>query len=297
MCYQNLNARSFSIPEYVVNPGGEVDVPVVLDDASGLGVVSFQVNFDASVLRLVSVSQGPLGQDFSEFLQDNEEGVIRVSLVNETNLDSGEGPLVIMRFQMIEGADTTVEGNVSLASYDYTDTSGVVAMGDAELTNVVSGKVQASNDQQIDNYGNRLPDWWEELYGLDKFSLLTADSDPDGDGASALLEYAFNGAPDRPDSSSLMNLNSNAVSGSVIQLNLQLRDNDSLLSYSLETSDNLSEWNEYYIIWNGTGWTLDNPEGLSVGFSDYVGGGIWNVQIEQSPADGSSKFYRAGAIK
>ncbi len=34
-----------------------------------------------------------------------------------------------------------------------------------------------------------MPDWWENLHGLDPFDPSDADEDPDGDGATNLEEY------------------------------------------------------------------------------------------------------------
>lgn len=246
----SLSAREFFIPEYQANPGGLVDVPISLDDASGMAVVNFQVNYHANVLELVSVSQGSLGQNFSEFIQNNQDGVIEVTLINGINLATGQGPLVIMRFRMLEGADTTVEGNVSLASYDYTDTSGVVAMSSVDLTTSVSGKVQASNAPHIDNYGNGLPDWWEELYGLDKFSLQTAYSDPDGDGMVNLLEYAFGGNPNLQDQHqrgvSISRFDNDGTE--FLSIGFFRRKNDSSFTFRVEETENFGTWTD--INWN-----------------------------------------------
>lgn len=287
-------AREFSIPEYQANPGGHVDVPMMLNDASGLCMVNFQVNYDASILQLVSVTRGTLGQSFSEFSSNEEAGVIRTTLANETDLASGEGALVIMRFNFLNGADNTVLADVSLASYDYADSSGIVALSQEEAATAISGQVQAVNDPNIDNFGNQLPDWWEDLYGLNKFSLQTASSDEDQDGASALLEYGLNGNPGQADASALFSHSQKPENPSVIQLSLQLRSNDSSLTYLLNTSQNLSDWNQYPITWNGSAWTLDNPAGISIGESVYEGEDIWSLKLEQATDEVSKRFFRVG---
>lgn len=285
-------AREIYIPDYEANPGGYVDLPVMLDDAGGICMVDFQVNYEASILQLISVTLGPLGRSFSEFSNTEESGVIRVNLANATDLASGSGALIIIRFKLLDGADGSVTADVALASYDYSNSSGVVALSLEEAASATSGKVQTVYSPTIDNFGNQLPDHWEDMHGLDKFSLATAASDSDGDGASALLEYGLNGNPGLADSADLFALSRKPENPSIMQLSMRLRTDDSSLSYYLGASDNLIDWDRYPITWDGTAWVIENPLGTSIGESINEGYGIWSLKLEVSIDAGAKQFFR-----
>lgn len=276
-------AREFSIPEYQANPGGHVDVPVMLNDASGLCMVNFQVNYDASILQLVSVTRGTLGQSFSEFSSNEEAGVIHTTLANETDLASGGGALVIMRFNLLNGADNTVSADVSLASYDYADSSGVVALSQEEAATAISGQVQAVNDPNIDNFGNGLPDWWEDNYSLSLFSVSGSGDDIDYDGIAHLLEYAFVTDPTRP----------NVLD----QLAFAVRDDDPDLTYYVSASDDLATWDDWPVSFDGSDWSIDAASGFQVSTAVDQGDGTWMLELQWAAAANPMGFMRLGVSR
>jgi hypothetical protein len=71
-------------------------------------------------------------------------------------------------------------------SYPWSET---VSSNDFAIANVGQAKYVFSFDPYKDSDADGMPDWWEDLYGLNKTNAADADGDKDGDGVSNLQEF------------------------------------------------------------------------------------------------------------
>lgn len=90
----------------------------------------------------------------------------------------------------------------------------------------------------VDSDGDGLPDWWENMYGLDLQNGADALTDADGDGRSNLLEYR-NGSDPLKDNRipELLTSSLRAYAGGSTGLRLASRDIDSISSSLVYTVD------------------------------------------------------------
>ncbi|MGA0900737.1 MAG: cohesin domain-containing protein [Luteolibacter sp.] len=291
MCLQAAE-YTLSMPHFLGRPGEVVEVPISIDNGSGYARVRIQINYDPQVAQLISVTSGPVGDQF-EMLTTTEDGWVTLDFLRTEDLAGQPGDLARLKFRLNGGSTTDLYSDLSIAKFEIGDSSGVVALSLENDLSTQNGSITVSLNSHIDNGSNGLPDWWEDLHGLDKFSMLTANSDADGDGATAILEYGLNGNPNQADARSLFGIARKSENPSVMQLSLQLRNDDPSLVYQLGTSSNLTNWTRYPITWNGTAWSIDNnPLGISIGSSVSEGNGIWTLKLEQSSEGSGKQFFR-----
>ncbi|MGA0900693.1 MAG: cohesin domain-containing protein [Luteolibacter sp.] len=189
--------RRISIPNYKVNTGDTLLVPLELDQAAGLAAIRVQVNYSREVLTLQSVTAGPLGEKF-EFIQGEDDGLVQLSFARADELASGGGRLAVLAFEANSGASVDLMSELALADVVLSDATGVIDLRQKDTLVIDSGQVVATADPDIDNAANGLPDWWEEQHGMSLFDD-NASQDPEKDGLSNLLEYAFGGNPTAAD--------------------------------------------------------------------------------------------------
>ena len=187
------DSRNFSMPAYQTNPGSILEVPLTLDNAAGLAAIQVQINFDPAVLDLLSVESGPLGDHF-ELSQGEGEGLVQLTYFRVEALAGGTGQLAVLRFRANPGAETDLQSELALADVILSDETGVIDLNQKDTLGTHPGQVTVTVQPDIDNAGSGLPDWWEELHGLDLFTP-NAGLDPEHDGMPNLLEYAFGGNP------------------------------------------------------------------------------------------------------
>lgn len=185
--------RHFSLPSYRANPGGLLDVPLVLDNAAGLAAIQVNINFDPDVLTLQAADSGDLGGAF-EFSHGESEGSVQIVLARPDNLAGGSGRLAHLRFQANPGAESDLFSELAIADLVLSDETGVIDLRQKDDLTTTNGQVLVSIDGNIDNAGNGLPDWWETSHGLDPFDD-NAGLDSDGDGLENRSEYAFGADP------------------------------------------------------------------------------------------------------
>lgn len=92
-----------------------------------------------------------------------------------------------------------IAGRISLAEQDRHVVTASVSDGSfvSNVTFVWTGRPDPDPDADAD--GDGMPDWWELLYGLNRFDGTDAASDPDGDGVDNLQEFLAGSSPCDPD--------------------------------------------------------------------------------------------------
>jgi hypothetical protein len=107
---------------------------------------------------------------------------------------------------MTNGASFTIVSNSTALAGAFTNVAsgGVLTTteGYARFTVLYAGSttVRLTNLVIVDSDGDGMPDWWEDLYGLNKNSSADASLDLDGDGASNLNEFLAGTQPNNSNS-------------------------------------------------------------------------------------------------
>lgn len=184
----NLFAYEVSVGEATVWPGISVQVPVLLDDATDVSTIQFQINYDPQLLALVSITNalGTLGSAFT-LDYENDDGMLVVLLYREESLMSGSGQLVSLEFAVHSGAEVEMESALILADVGLGDQNGKDLLWGAPLA-VVHGALRVLPSENADSDGDGLPDRWEYIYSGGITNLLASSND-DGDMLNNLEEY------------------------------------------------------------------------------------------------------------
>ena len=237
-------SRHFSMPGYLANPSGFLQVPLMLDKAAGLAAIQVQINFDPEVVELQSVSTGPLGQAF-EMSQGNGDGFVQLTFFRGEALAGGSGRLAVLRFRANPGAVTDLFSELTIADLVLSDSTDVIDLRQKDTLTMSNGQVAVSMQPNIDNTGSGLPDWWEDLHELDPFvnNLLL---DPENDGMPNLMEYAFGGNPKVADAHTRGVLaGRHELNGeSFLSVGFHRRLGDASLRFRVQESANLGQWTD-----------------------------------------------------
>ena len=164
--------RNFGLPHYLANPGGTVEVPLTLNNASGLAAIRVQINFDPEVLELQSVSAGPLGEAF-ELSHGKGEGFVQLLLVRAGSLAGGSGRLAVLKFRANPGAKAKVYSDLAIADIGLSDSSGVINLRQKDSLRLTNGKVAITLSPDIHNGGSSPSEWWTDLHALSGLTLST----------------------------------------------------------------------------------------------------------------------------
>lgn len=241
LCSGLLNAANYelSLPHYEANAGQTVRVPIQLNDVTDLARIRVQVNFDEQVASFVQLLEGNLGILFDLELT-LESGSLIINGTRAEALTIEGGTLAWVDFLLNPGATTDAFTDLAVAEFDAGDVSGVTDLAATNALNVVHGSITLTLNPNIDNSGNRLPDWWEQSHGLDPYEVLSGD-DIEGDGLNLLQEYAFGGSPWINDAASLRGKQHFDVSDYFV-FTFRRRNDDTGLNYKLWESDDLQGW-------------------------------------------------------
>ncbi|MEY4489998.1 MAG: hypothetical protein RIQ79_2506 [Verrucomicrobiota bacterium] len=244
----SLHAANYTVsaPHYLANPGTTLRVPVELDRAAGLASVRVQLNYDAQVLTLTTVTAGPLGQLF-DFSKEVTPGTLTLDFVRARSMISGNGRLAFVEFTVNATATTTLYSDLAFAVFEVGDETGVrdLTNGSGNGLVAVNGSVSVSASVVIDNAVNGLPDAWEAQQGLDPLTARATD-DNDNDGMPNLMEYAFGGNPKVRDQaqkgprSEVVDVESHRY----LTLSFDRRRQPGALRYSLEESTDMVTWTQ-----------------------------------------------------
>lgn len=234
--------RHVSLPSYQVNAGDVLEVPLTLDNAAGLAALQMQVNFDPEVLELEAVSAGPLGEAF-EMSEGKAEGFVQLTFARAEAMVGGSGRLASLKFRANPGAVVDLVTELAIADVGLSDATGVIDLRQKDTITLTNGEVAVSASQNIDNAGNGLPDWWEQLHELDPFTD-NLQLDPENDGLNNLLEYAFGGNPKVADAQERgVRAGRHEVNGgSFLSVGFHRRPGDASLHFRVQESTNLGQW-------------------------------------------------------
>jgi|GEM_PF-1458864 len=245
-----------AIGEHAALPAGNVRVPVLMADATGVATTAFIVNFDPDLLALTDVTTGGLGANFA-LEYKLEEGRVAVALVRDEALAAGAGTLVYLHFTVNSGA---VPGMTTPLAIADGSASGQHAVDLAWRQSVVhsNGVVHVVALTQ-DSDGDGLPDWWEELY-FEGPTRANAALDTDGDEMTNGQEYLAGTNP--LDSGSVLRVASAAFEGAGFRITFPTVDG---VVYRVLRSDDLVSWVAVGADMPGTGATEEriDPEANS----------------------------------
>jgi hypothetical protein len=243
-----VHAANYTVssPHYLANPGATLRVPIELNRAAGLASVRVQLNYDAQVLTLTTVSAGPLGQLF-DFSKEVTPGTLTLDFVRATPVVSGNGRLAFVDFTVNATATTNLYSDLAFAVFEVGDETGVrdLTSGAEGGLVAVNGSVSVSASVVIDNAVNGLPDAWEAQHGLDPFTARATD-DTDKDGMPDFMEYALGGNPKIRDQaqkaprSEVVDIESHRY----LTLSFDRRRQPGALRYILEESTDLVNWTQ-----------------------------------------------------
>ena len=151
---QNITPRNYtlSIPKQSAKAGSKIQIPIVIDDATGLNAGGISISYDASVLKAVKAL--PTEMLNGSYWKTN------VSLPSEvrfafatTELMQGSGSLLTIEFQVLPGA----EGKSSPLSFESINLSNSLSIGKIDgLITVLPAKTAL-----FSNYPNPFnPETW-----------------------------------------------------------------------------------------------------------------------------------------
>lgn len=270
--------RSLSIPQnYLANPGGNFQVPLVLNNAKGLAAIQVQINFDSKVLKFQSVVAATLGQLF-EMSHGEGDGFVQITFFRADALTSGSGQLAILNFQANPGAVTDLFSELAIANIVLSDSTGVIDLRQNDILTIANGNVAVSTQSNIDNGRNGLPDSWENQHGLNPL-LNNKLLDSDNDGLLNLLEYAFGGNPNAPDANLRgVKHSQHEVAGvRYLKLGFRRKLGDTALSFRVQQSTNLMDWTDLVL------------QDRLIGSPTNMGDGTEYLEIQSTlPVDGPS---------
>ncbi len=220
-----------SLGEGQGEPGQVGSVSVYLNSAADVASVEFQLNYDASLLAVVGVTNPPdsLGGAFGVDCEA-EDGRLIIRLFRTDGLTSGSGQLCQVLFAVNAGAEpglwcdlaladaalstqygadlrwknTVVrENNQFWATYSHANDADHDGLSDYEeqMMNGSADYVPGEGDTAIDDSdtdGDGMGDGWEAGYGLDPLAD-DADGDADGDGLTNGQEAPLGFDPTKTD--------------------------------------------------------------------------------------------------
>ncbi|MBA4388243.1 MAG: hypothetical protein C0404_09695 [Verrucomicrobia bacterium] len=189
--------------------GGTNEVELILDDAAGTASMALKVNYDPSLLDLLSVTNKPgsLGSLFN-LATNGGDGSVEIVLVRQDALVSGSGVVATLAFRINPGAKHGMTCDLPVVRRELGGSLGL-SIVQGESTAASGGKIWLLSSLAADSNGDGIPDSWNiQFYGTLNGSPATADDDHDG--MSNLQEYLAGTSPLDP--SQLLELKDIAMS-------------------------------------------------------------------------------------
>ncbi len=116
--------------------GGQIDLPVLLDNCAGVDSVQFDLNYDSAALEFVSMTPGDLFAAQYTVANSDVPGRIRIACASALGLE-GAGTLLTLRFRLLSETGSAVSitsGIVTRVDADYNQTKAYVAIKDGGIT-------------------------------------------------------------------------------------------------------------------------------------------------------------------
>ncbi len=116
--------------------GGQIDLPVLLDNCVGVDSVQFDLNYDSAVLEFVSMTPGDLFPAQYTVANSDVPGRVRIACASALGLE-GAGTLLTLRFRLLGETGSAVavtSGIVTRVDADYNQTTAYVAIQDGGVT-------------------------------------------------------------------------------------------------------------------------------------------------------------------
>jgi subtilisin family serine protease len=122
---------SVGIEDLQAGTGQTLDVPIRINNVSGLKAMSLNIGFDTSKLRLENVSKGPLVSSWTMDQYQPTDGSLNIAAASGGSSADGSGTLIWLEFTVIANVESTTEvvlSNVSLndKAINVTEYSGTV---------------------------------------------------------------------------------------------------------------------------------------------------------------------------
>jgi len=243
-------AYELSIGVHQAEPGASAQIPITLDTATNIASVHLQINYDATILSVGSVtnSAGTIGALF-DMQYTNRDGTVEIVLVNETGVGALSGTLVFLAVTVNPGALPGMRTDLALARGELganhgedLATANLVTRSDGRLW-VVFGSADRDGDglsdyaeqmldgspdyrpgrtdtdvTKADTDGDTMRDGWEVAHSLNPLQDEAA-ADYDLDGVDNVSEYVADTDP--RDSDSLLALTNISVAAGELYIDWQ----------------------------------------------------------------------------
>ncbi len=139
-----LSARTVTLEQVVCNPSSTITVPITLDNAEGLAVVSLVVGYDPMVLVLQSVQKGSLKSHFSfDFSVVEGSGAVNIIAVAPENITvPASGSIAELCFYVRPGS-ASLTSNLALTDVQFSESTMTVDLTVDDPISPQSGEVRA----------------------------------------------------------------------------------------------------------------------------------------------------------
>ncbi len=283
LCYP-LHSATVNIEQTGGQPNTVVSALLSVESVDSVALVTVQVNYDAQMLDFVSASRDTLGAYYEMLVDDDGDGRLFLTFVRSEAFTISTGRLAQLHFRVNTGAPHGMATPLVLAKVEIGNSKGVPVVAPANIS-ARHGKISSSPFALADTNNNSIPDEWEIAKGLGSQENAMSD-DPDGDGISNFLEYAFGGHPKQHNAGRKPLASTRTIDNQqYLSLDFKRLKNTVNLRYVVETSSDLVNWEEATLV---VGTPADNGDGSeTVSVRD-------NVSLN---TPGARRFMRVRVVK
>ncbi|MCX6354649.1 MAG: cohesin domain-containing protein [Candidatus Aureabacteria bacterium] len=103
------------LPAMSAMPGDIITVPLEISDAYGLAGLKVTINYDLSILSFIDASTTDLSKNCTSKASLSQDGVLSISLAQDTKLSGGSGSILDIRFQVPANAAPGAVGRLKIS--------------------------------------------------------------------------------------------------------------------------------------------------------------------------------------